>query len=1081
MLRVNRLAIPALLIASLASHSAFAQSTGRLTGTVRDGSAAVVAGVEVNATNQATGVAIHSVTNESGIYSFPTLTPGLYRISTAKAGFKSVTQEGVLIETGFARGLDITLEVGQVVDKIVVSATPPLIDSETSDVGQLVDRNKMMAFPLRDRRANQLILLAPTVVSSEPTGTFVTMGGGQSRNNAFLLDGINNVSTSVDLSEATFNPPAESIQEFKVEVNNLTADLGRTSGGVVSAVTRSGTNDFHGAGYWFGRRDGLDSRSFFAPFKEKLNYNVYGGSLGGPVKKNKAFFFVNYEYQKTDAGTTFSGYVMPHPADRTGDFSRRVDVNVNDPLNGQRFPNNTIPASRIDPVAANLVKYFAMPNSSNNDVTRAPRANYTAIGNNTTTPKQWVAKFDYNVNDRNRFFIRYNRLDNLQTPAVSFPKEIAAAEPGTARFVEQTYQQWAASWTSNIRSNWLNELRYGYIDGLQFVRSIGAFSNVAGTAGLKGVDPAHFPQLSVPGLTTLGDFRNFWAYGRNVTSIADTVTWIRGKHQLRFGGDFFAGRVDISDTNGTLSGIVGFSNRVTNEGLAAFLLGQATSGSTNSVNFPSRGNFYSMFVTDDFKAAKNLTLNIGLRYEVDQPTVRPEGQFSGFDVNAINPVSNTRGAVAYAPFANGTNSPYVTDRNNFGPHFGFAWRPASTWVVRGGYSILYDKPFRHTAGPAAIGFSGQRTYSSPDGGITPAFLLKDGFPAPVVEARGPGFGAVPVGSAVRFSPDFFNPVQHSPYRQQWNLSVQRQVFGDGLVELGYLANVGHKLYTSENINLNVIPLVNGRGPAVQSQLARPFPQYANVSIVFPAWGNSTYHAMIARFQKRYSNGLSVITHYTWSKALDDLVQDSTIGGAAGTRHIELRRLDKSYSPSHIGQRFVLASVYDLPFGKGRRHAIQNAVLDGVLGGWTLAPNLEWRSGAVWVPGVLTNRFNTFGGNRPNAIADPILSGDRALKDKLAKWFNTAAFVDPAVSEAGNAAKSYCCGPGAFILDFSVQKNFRITERYVAQFRGDFFNLPNHPVFGLPAGTLGAGNFGQIAGVSGATTPRQVQLGLRFQF
>jgi hypothetical protein len=382
------------------------------------------------------------------------------------------------------------------------------------------------------------------------------------------------------------------------------------------------------------------------------------------------------------------------------------------------------------------------------------------------------------------------------------------------------------------------------------------------------------------------------------------------------------------------------------------------------------------------------------------------------------------------------------------------------------------------------GFTTEASFTSSDGGFTPVFLLRDGFPAIVSEPIGPAFGAVRPPAAPRLSPRFFNKDHANGYMQQWNLGVQKELGGNLLFEIAYLANVGHKL-GGDIVSLNMIPLVNGRGPARQDQALRPFPHYNAVELLFPAWGNSSYHSMNLKLEKRYSNGLNFLTNYTWSKMLDDTESRSELGGGPGTEHthIELRgRPNKSYAGWDIRHRYIGSTIYELPFGNGRRWTIQNAILNGIAGGWGLGVVGEVRSGVPYGVNEQTNRSNTFSSAvRPFLLRDPALPSNRSRGDMLAGYFETSAFLAPTDGVFGNAPRTFCCGPGMFRLDVSVNKMFPLTETIRLQFRTDFFNLPNTANFDIPQGLRGAGDFGRIARILPESTGRQIQLSARLEF
>jgi hypothetical protein len=406
-------------------------------------------------------------------------------------------------------------------------------------------------------------------------------------------------------------------------------------------------------------------------------------------------------------------------------------------------------------------------------------------------------------------------------------------------------------------------------------------------------------------------------------------------------------------------------------------------------------------------------------------------------------------------------------------------------VVRSGYAIHYNGSYHSgIAGDIIAGFSNEASFSSPDGGLTPAVVLRNGVPAiPDGEPLTPAFGAVPIGESPRFSPSFIQQNHVAGYAHQWNFGIQKQLPANMLFDISYIGKAGHKLGGDE-YNLNVIPLVNGRGPAEERQELRPFPQFDNVQHKFPPWGNSIYHAMNVKIEKRFSNGLNFLMNYTWSKFLDDVEPKGELGGSGqdvGITHPELRRLDRAPSGNDIRHRYIISGVYELPFGRGRQWDVSNPVLNGIFGGWGLGVITEIRSGTPLGVVEQTNRTNTYSTNvRPNLLHDPELSRDRSRADKIAQWFDTSAFVAPAEGEFGNAPRTIAgIGPGFFGLDLSVNKTWNLTERYNLRFRTDFFNAPNYPIFSSPNRSRGSGNFGRITSTS--DTGRQIQMSLRFEF
>ena len=410
-----------------------AQTQSRLSGLITDDSGAVVAGARVIARNTGTGVVNETVTNESGTYQFPVLIPGEYEVTAEMAGFKKVVQSGIVLETGITRTVDLQLTVGALTETVQVSATALLLESETSSIGQLIERTSVMNMPLESRRTAGLVRLLGAVTFREETGgeqvPMFSMAGGRSQNQMWQLDGAVVQNMSLGVAQLQLNPPAESLQEFKAEMNNFSAEFGRAGGGLILMTTRSGTNEFHGAAYEFLRNQVLDTRTFFASRKAPLRYNIFGASFGGPVLKDKTFFFVNYEGARRRDGVTISNLIVPHLPERTGDFSNRRDVVILDPLTQQPFPNNVVPENRIDPIARQLISLYPAPNVAS-DITRAPSANYVVNLSDALTQDYVTARVDHSVGNNDRIFGRYSVVRAPQTIANAYPERDADTRAG---------------------------------------------------------------------------------------------------------------------------------------------------------------------------------------------------------------------------------------------------------------------------------------------------------------------------------------------------------------------------------------------------------------------------------------------------------------------------------------------------------------------------------------------------------------------------------------------------------------------------------------------------------------------------
>jgi hypothetical protein len=1073
-----------LLLLALAAGIVSAQTQGRLTGTVADTSGAVIPGAPVSLRNVSTGVEQSATTNESGVYNFPYVAPGVYEITVAYEGFKTSTQTGVTMETGYTRTVNVSLELGQIAEVVNVEASTPLLESSTSSVGQFIEREQVFNMPVQSRRSASLVKLMGNVTyRSEDGGEQVpkfAMAGGRSQNQMWTLDGSVVQNMSIGVPQLALNPPAESLQEFKAEQNNYPAEFGRAGGGAIMMTTRSGTNELHGAVYEFFRNNAMDARSFFAPETAPLRYNIFGGSIGGPIKRNKSFFFFNYEGARRRDGVTFSSDDVPHTIEKTGDFSNRANLTLKDPLGGN-FANNTIPQARLDPVGRQIAQLYPDPNVSR-PLTAAPANNYVGNVSNGLDQNYFTGKWDHNISDNDRVSVRFVWVNAPEDVAALFPNEFADPRAGTRA---NRHHNSTVNWIHNFSPTKINEFRFNWGDRLHINRSAGRFSGKNGELGIGGVNPESFAQFTVNGLTALspGNQERIQSPIRTI-ELTNNQTWIRGSHQIKFGGTLRYAR-NIDDANTTTGGTFGFNNRATGVGTAELLLGHVNSAALRETDIlDTRTDYYGFFVQDDWKVSSKLSLNLGMRWEFDTPRWERSNNQSGFRWEPINPVSGTPGILVFAGRDGEDKYSHDTYLGALGPRFGIAYQLDSKTVLRGGYGINYYGAYLGAL-PNAIsqGFGLNGSFSSPDGGFTPAFALATGMPGITREELGPAFGAVPFGSGARIAPDYLEDNHRNAMAQQWNFGVQRQLTGDYLIEVTYTANMGHRL-GGQNVNWNQIPLVNGRGPAAQNQRLRLFPQFQNVTQISPDWGNSSYHSGNVKVEKRYSGGFNMLLNYTWAKYLDDVEGNSELAGLAGNgyTHFQLRNLDRSYSGADIRHRVAASAVYELPWGKDRKFDIRNSAVNAILGGWGLGVITEFRTGSPYSVVENTNTSNTFSASqRPNILGDPEQLSNWRENVKGTTFFDTALFAAPGTGVFGDAPRAVCCGPGFANIDASVHKWFTFTERFKLQFRGDFYNLPNHPNFNVPATNRGRGDFGTIASTLLGTGGRVTQLSLRLEF
>ena len=1062
-----------------------AQQSG-LTGSVTDTTGAVIVAADVSLVNMDTGVTQTAQTNESGAFNFTLVQPGTYELACESVGFKAYRQSGLVMETGLTKTVAVQLEIGEITETIEVTGSAPLLETENTTVGQFIERTTVAQMPVGSRQAGQLIKLAGNVTFARSGGglydlPFFSMAGGRSRNQMWHLDGGVVQNMALGIAQLNLNPPVESLREFKVESNNYAAEFGRSGNGLIIMSTRSGTNNLHGALYHNFRNDKLDARTFFAPRIAPLRYNIFGGSVGGPIKKDKSFFFVNYEGQRRSDGVTIANTDVPHPVEVQGDYSGRAGFDLKDPLTGEPFQNNMIPQSRMDPLGRAFAALYPAPNAPS-PLTAAPRDNYVKNVANRGISDFTTVKVDHNFSAKDRISTRFSNVNAPAEPEPVYPNEFAdfrASKQTRSNLVS------TSTWNHSFTPTMINEFRYTFGNRTFTTRGLGTGSGKNGELGVPNVDPEFFATVDVTGYTRLGA-GNQERLQKPIRThqVVNNTSWFKGSHSIKWGIEYRYSR-NKDDFNSSAGGRFSFNNRVTGDGLAQLLLGWTTRGQlvdTDILN--TRTDYWGAYVQDSWKATDRLTLNLGLRWELDTPRWEASNNQSGFDPVGINPVCDCPGVMLFSGRNGRSKYAHDTDLNNFGPRAGFAYRAGETLVIRAGYGVNYNGAYAR-----AVPFTQFWTFSrtldinSPDGGFTPAFILSDGLPAidPFTEEDRVGTFGATVSGRRTVSPDFIQQNQQNGYSQQWNLTLQKQLPDNILLEAQYQANVGHSL-GGPNYNLNMIPLAGGAGPERQSQVLRPFPHYNAVVVESPDWGNSTYHSLNLKAEKRFSSGLSYLFNYTWSKFIDDVESANELGGEQnnGYTHFQLRHLDKALSGNDIRHRVVASGVYELPVGRGKAVNLENPVANAVIGGWSLGVIAEFRTGAPYGIIEQTNRSNAFShGQRPNRLGDHILSGGRSKAEQLARWFDTSQFAAPGVGIFGNSPRNLCCGPGFAVVDVSIQKRFQITERTRLEFRADFFNLPNHANFNIPERRRGNSGFGRVRSTIG--TGRQAQLGLRLEF
>lgn len=1069
--------VAALWAAGLAGQSA------KVAGRVLDSTEGSISGAAVTLTRTETGDRREVLTNGEGYYSFPLLIPGTYEIKAERPGFQTATRTGIRVETGTSLTVDLVLPVGEVTQSVSVEgAGVPLLQTASAAVAQVVENKTIVNMPLIDRRSAQLTRLSGFVVQAGAgSGATFAIAGGRGNNSNYYIDGGTAQNLNLGVPTLVFDPPVESMEEFHVAVSNYAAELGRTGGGVIQMTTKSGTNAFHGSVYEYLRNDVLNARSFFAKTIPPLRYNLFGTSLGGPVRKDKTHFFFNYEgrRQVTAATQTLN---LPDVAEVKGDFSGD-SYRVLDPLTKVPFAGNVIPASRLDPVGAKLAALYPAPNVAG---ASSGKANFIVNDPSRTVADVYVGRVDHVIGEKDRVFGRFlGQTDHTQTESV-YPT------PGTDTFgvlSHNYYYNVSGTWIHNLTPAAINEARYTYTRRQALSISAGANTALADQVGIKGTNAAFFPTVTVTGFQAIGNTSQQQRLQTPIRSdqYADSVSLQRGKHQLKMGFEYrYSSNLDRYSP--TAGGSFGFNNVATGSGLASLLLGWVNTASLlETYPLLSRSDSYDAFIQDDWRVAPRLTLNLGLRYDLDQPRWETNNRQNSFDRAAINPVSGTAGVITFS--GRGGLSRYASswDKNNFGPRVGFAWQPANGWVIRGGGAVLYTGEYdQATPVVANTGFSKQGSFASPDNGVTAAFLLVNGMPPTAAPGEGDltrGFGAVKVGEKPTTAVSFFEPHRSNGYLYQASLDIQRELRGGILVDLGYLGTFGHHLAAPDAQSINQV--APGDLRAGNAQVKRPFPQFTNVSVIAADIGKSNYHGLNVGVEKRYSNGLLFKANYTLAKMIDNVASRNELAGYPGTGAFTdyyNQGSQRGLSGNDIRHRFIWSSVYELPVGQGKKIHPGSRVVNGIAGGWSLGFIAELRTGTPLSVIELTNNTNSFSdGVRPNVAGDWRIAGDRTKADQLAQWFNVNAFAAPAAYTFGNAGRSFGQGPGAANLDLSILKDFRVGERTVVQFRAEGLNFLNHANFANPDTRRGSPTFGQITSLVSGNQSRLVQFGLHVRF
>jgi Carboxypeptidase regulatory-like domain len=1084
-----------------------------LAGDVVDQAGAGVPGATVTVIATGANLSRMGVTGQTGSFSIQGLSPGEYSVRVELSGFRPLRREGVRLATGETVRLDLQLQLGGVTDAITVTADASLLRSASSGLGHVVDNRRVVDLPLNGRSFISLASLVPGVaLPPPPAAPLPRINGGRPRTNEYLFDGISVLQP--EPGQVAFFPNVDAIQEFKLETNSPPAEFGRFNGGVVNLTTKSGSNALRGSAFEFFRHEDLNARHFFAStnaVKPQLRRNQFGGVMGGPIRRDGTFFFADYQGQRQTIGRTAISTV-PTLLQRQGVFTEaiagRVPV-IYDPAattgagaNATRspFPNNTIPTGRFDSVSRTLLERYPQPTSA------GTANNYRRVANESVEQDQFSGRVDHRFStNRDHVFGRLTRFEEDFLPVTPFP-DGSGVTSGTLGPQHTNSWSFASSYQHTFSNNVLNQLRIG--DTRRSVeRSAASLDGTPSTSlGLPGIPatarfPSTVPTFLIGGYQQVGSPPGTASdFGTSVTQIADTLTWLKGRHTIKLGADWRWERLNVIQPPSP-TGSFTFSNLFTdlpgvaNTGtpFASFLLGQVQQFSIDlqQDEIRNRAHFEEYFIQDDWRLSDRITVNAGVRYTLNFPSTEENDQVAIFNLDTRE--------LEYAGRDGQPRAARELHKLNFGPRLGIVARVTDETVVRTGYGLVWIEmagittPFTTPVFPFLQTVS-QRTLDN----LTPAFTLAAGpsvEPIALTPTAGLGQGVFSVDRDLG-----------SGYVQQWNTSVQRELGANIAIEAAYagsrITRVG---LPDTNVNqLTVAQLAEG-APLLQrvpnpffgqiprssslgdptiarAQLLKTYPQYTTVSLYRNNVGTTIYHGFYVKLEQRLSRGLSYLVSYTRSKLMDDAssVFDASIltGPVANYPVADSfnRRLERDYSTGDIPHCFVASGVWDLPWGANRGRQASGFV-GALINDWTVTGVVTLQSGVPLAIAQTTNNnaFAGFGTQRPNLVGDPTLPAD---EQSVSRWFNTSAFTAAPQFAIGSSSRNPVRGPSYRNLDVALMRRVPLRAGTALELRGEVFNATNTPPLGAPNTTAGAAGFGTI---TTAGDPRVVQLAVKLLF
>lgn len=1031
-------------IVCVSSLAAAQTVRGSIHGVVVDAQNNTVPDASIKLISTETG---HERTNQAsgkGLFIFSAIPAGSYSVVADKPGFLTSTINITLSVNQDARVTVAMASATAAKESLSVTGYAPLLRTESGALSGVIGNAQVQNLPLDGRNFYDLSLLLPGVSppaqgsAGSARGDFaLNVNGAREDGNLFLLDGVYNGDPK--LNGVGVQPPVDGIREFETLLSSYDASFGRNSGGQVNVVLRSGGNQFHGTAYEFLRNDALDARNYFAPEGSAPKYrrNQFGFSLGGPIRRNKTFFFGDYEARRVREGITRITNV-PTALERVGDFSQSGGFVIN-PLTQQPFPGGVIPAAFQHPVGRAIAALYPLPNRN------VRGQNFVSSPTFRDRSDQFDVRLDHAITSRTEFSGRYSMGDREFFDP--FSGAGFSLVPGFGTTVPRRGQNAMASVTHAFTPNVLNEFRLGYSRTALRTQQENIGTNLNHQVGL----PSPWTNsrdngltfISLTGFSPLGDeYNNPQSGVTNTYQLIDHVSWTRNRHLFKAGADIRKLEQNAFRDVQT-RGLINFLGQ-TGSSLAEMLLGLVSVSGVATADNPQhlRSESYNFFVHDTWRVTSRLTLNLGLRYEFNTPGVDKFDRANLYDVS-----TGTLAAVGKNGFP---RSGYAADRNNFAPRLGLAYSLNPNTVLRAGYGFFYDQgSLAPTEGLyfSAPYYTFRLFFSLP----TSPVLLHDPFPA--------NFPFPTPSSATAFQRDL-----RTPYLQQWNFNIQRSLGSNRVFDAGYVGSKGSKLYASRDINQP--------RPTPAERYLRPNPFFDDVNIL-ESRSNSNYHSLQARYQQRLAAGLQTLVSYTWSKSIDDSSSFFTSAGDSNFPQDSLNvRAERGRSNFDVAHRAVVSFSYDLPIAKGHRF----------LGGWQAQGIISAQTGRPFTVALLPDFDNSntgrsvlgFGANdRPHALKDATLSSPT-----VERWFDTTAFAIPPRGVFGNAGRNILSGPGLQTWNLSLLKSTQIAEQATLQLRAEFFNAFDRANFGLPDNFAGSPTFGRI---QTAGDPRRLQLGLKLLF